>query len=126
MGAMVDEDPSLVCPHCGAEVRPGALACRECGSDAETGWGDPDEISSLGALTSLPDALDPELPAPRPTGGRRGLRIAGILGLGLAAAGILVWAVGWQIGVRAAAVVAVIALAVSFRITPAPGTGTAR
>jgi hypothetical protein len=26
------------CPHCGADVRVGAAACRECGSDAETGW----------------------------------------------------------------------------------------
>ena len=26
------------CPHCGAEVEVGALACRECGSDAQTGW----------------------------------------------------------------------------------------
>jgi hypothetical protein len=28
------------CPHCGAPVPQGALACRQCGSDAETGWGD--------------------------------------------------------------------------------------
>ena len=26
------------CPHCGAKVRCGALACPECGSDDETGW----------------------------------------------------------------------------------------
>ena len=32
------------CPHCGAEVAEGRLACRECGSDIETGWGDPTEI----------------------------------------------------------------------------------
>lgn len=32
------------CPHCGAEVAEGRLACRECGSDIETGWGDPHEI----------------------------------------------------------------------------------
>ena len=28
----------FTCPHCGADVPVGALACRECGSDAETGW----------------------------------------------------------------------------------------
>jgi hypothetical protein len=28
------------CPHCGAQVRRDAAACRECGSDAETGWSD--------------------------------------------------------------------------------------
>ncbi len=32
------------CPHCGAEVADGRLACRECGSDFDTGWGDPNEI----------------------------------------------------------------------------------
>ena len=32
------------CPHCGADVTEGRLACRECGSDIETGWGDPQEI----------------------------------------------------------------------------------
>ena len=26
------------CPHCGAPVPCGALACRACGSDAQTGW----------------------------------------------------------------------------------------
>ncbi|MBT3378234.1 MAG: hypothetical protein HN742_38280 [Lentisphaerae bacterium] len=30
--------PTFTCPHCGAEVRAGALACQACGSDAETGW----------------------------------------------------------------------------------------
>lgn len=29
---------TLTCPHCGADVRAGALACPECGSDAGTGW----------------------------------------------------------------------------------------
>ncbi len=28
----------FVCPHCGAEVRAGARACPECGSDDATGW----------------------------------------------------------------------------------------
>ena len=28
----------FTCPHCGAVVEPGALACPECGSDERTGW----------------------------------------------------------------------------------------
>ena len=28
----------FACPHCGADVPVGAPACRECGSDADTGW----------------------------------------------------------------------------------------
>lgn len=31
---------TFTCPHCGADVRVGAAACRACGSDAETGWAD--------------------------------------------------------------------------------------
>jgi hypothetical protein len=27
-----------ICPHCGSPVPPRARACKECGSDAETGW----------------------------------------------------------------------------------------
>jgi len=30
--------PPEICPQCGAEVPPKALACPECGSDYETGW----------------------------------------------------------------------------------------
>jgi len=28
----------MICPHCGSNVPDGAAACRECGSDTETGW----------------------------------------------------------------------------------------
>ena len=28
----------FACPNCGADVDVGAAACRECGSDASTGW----------------------------------------------------------------------------------------
>ncbi|MFH2000109.1 MAG: zinc-ribbon domain-containing protein [Planctomycetota bacterium] len=28
----------FVCPNCGAEVSPKALACPECGADDQTGW----------------------------------------------------------------------------------------
>ena len=32
------KDDYFVCPHCGAQVRAGARACPECGSDEQTGW----------------------------------------------------------------------------------------
>ena len=32
------EPEYFVCPHCGAQVDVRATSCRECGSDAETGW----------------------------------------------------------------------------------------
>lgn len=32
--------PTFACPNCGADVKRGALACRECGSDELTGWSD--------------------------------------------------------------------------------------
>jgi hypothetical protein len=41
----------FTCPHCGAHVRVGAAACRECGSDAESGWSEDAE-----SWTSDPDA----------------------------------------------------------------------
>lgn len=41
------------CPHCGADVPVGARACRECGSDASTGWLDEAEIEYQGV--DLPD-----------------------------------------------------------------------
>ena len=28
------------CPHCGFELKPGALSCPHCGSDENTGWSD--------------------------------------------------------------------------------------
>ena len=32
------------CPNCGADVPVSAVVCRECGSDAETGWKSSEEI----------------------------------------------------------------------------------
>ena len=32
------------CTHCGADVAVGSLVCRECGSDASTGWQSSEEI----------------------------------------------------------------------------------
>jgi len=34
----------FACPHCGADVPLGAKACKECGSDATTGWQDEQEV----------------------------------------------------------------------------------
>ena len=30
--------PPDICPNCGAEVPPKAVACPECGADDQTGW----------------------------------------------------------------------------------------
>jgi hypothetical protein len=45
-GRMSDDDADL-CPHCGATLPPRAVACRECGSDFETGWSDDVEYESI-------------------------------------------------------------------------------
>ncbi|MCA8952119.1 MAG: hypothetical protein KDE27_21595 [Planctomycetes bacterium] len=46
------------CPHCDAEVPIGAKVCRECGSDAETGWQDEEEIAYRSL--DIPDGWGPE------------------------------------------------------------------
>ncbi|HLU40028.1 MAG TPA: hypothetical protein VK081_11615 [Planctomycetota bacterium] len=47
-------DPAgMECPQCGAEVPAGRLACRECGSDASTGWKSAEEIDYQ--AVELPD-----------------------------------------------------------------------
>jgi uncharacterized membrane protein YvbJ len=35
---------TFLCPHCGAQVDIGSASCRECGSDAATGWQDSEEV----------------------------------------------------------------------------------
>ena len=52
----------FACPHCGADVPIGAKVCKECGSDAETGWHDEEEIQyqSLDLPTGYSD--DPDHP----------------------------------------------------------------
>ena len=47
------------CPHCGAAVRAGAAACRECGSDVATGWADDAELD-LGSIPLGDDDFDYE------------------------------------------------------------------
>ena len=57
------------CPHCGADVDMGAKSCRECGSDASTGWQDEDELDA--ASVDLPQgyARDEDHPSEGGTGG---------------------------------------------------------
>ncbi len=45
---------TYACPSCGEPVKVGALACRSCGSDADTGWS---EDADVGA-TDFGPALD--------------------------------------------------------------------
>ncbi|MBL8752077.1 MAG: hypothetical protein JNK15_02145 [Planctomycetes bacterium] len=43
----------FACQHCGADVFVGSAVCRECGSDASTGWQSAEEIDYQGL--DLPD-----------------------------------------------------------------------
>ncbi len=52
---MSPPDDWFVCPVCGAEVRSGALSCKECGSDDKTGWSPATEYDAL----DLPDRDEP-------------------------------------------------------------------
>lgn len=45
--------PPEVCPICGADVPPDALACPDCGADHRTGWNE--EATATDGL-DLPDA----------------------------------------------------------------------
>lgn len=49
----------FTCPVCGSEVRVGALACRECGSDDTTGWSEATAYDDL-------DLPEPEGPGGGP------------------------------------------------------------
>ncbi|HKB17276.1 MAG TPA: zinc-ribbon domain-containing protein [Planctomycetota bacterium] len=50
---------SAPCPHCGAPVPARAKSCRECGSDARTGWAPEERIGSESVDLPEPE-LDPE------------------------------------------------------------------
>lgn len=41
----------MICPHCGAELKPGAKFCPHCGSDETTGWAEGAEFAD----EELPD-----------------------------------------------------------------------
>lgn len=46
------------CPHCGADVPVGAKVCRECGSDAGTGWQSSEEVDYQS--TEVPSGYGPD------------------------------------------------------------------
>jgi hypothetical protein len=50
---MAKKRETFTCPHCGAQVPVGAAACRQCGADEESGWGDHDD-------TGLADGYEPD------------------------------------------------------------------
>jgi len=58
VSARVRGGGSFACPHCGAAVSARAKVCRECGSDAGTGWLDGDEIDYQSL--DIPDGYGPE------------------------------------------------------------------
>ena len=44
LSAKKQPKPTFECPNCGAAVRVGSAVCRECGSDANTGWQSDEEV----------------------------------------------------------------------------------
>jgi uncharacterized membrane protein YvbJ len=50
------------CPNCGADVAVGAKVCRECGSDASTGWQSQEEIDYQSEDLPTGYSHDPEHP----------------------------------------------------------------
>jgi hypothetical protein len=72
---------TFVCPHCGADVAVGAAACRECGSDAETGWSQDADVWEAGIPTGYgsdddfdyDEFIEQELPQQRTMDTRREL-----------------------------------------------------
>lgn len=49
---------TVPCPHCGSPLSPRAVACRECGSDIETGWSD--EIDYYSVELPEDDLVSPD------------------------------------------------------------------
>ena len=47
--------PPGYCPNCGEYVEAGAVACEECGSCAETGWNEEEEVYDGLDLPSEPE-----------------------------------------------------------------------
>jgi uncharacterized membrane protein YvbJ len=58
-----------ICPNCGAAVARGAKACRECGSDAETGWSEAAERATARDLGIPEEEFDYEEFTQREFGG---------------------------------------------------------
>jgi hypothetical protein len=65
------------CPNCGAAVRVGKKSCRECGSDAGTGWMDSAEIDYQSI--DIPEGYGPEDESAGPKGPGQTQIVAAIL-----------------------------------------------
>lgn len=80
------------CAHCGADVAIGSKVCRECGSDASTGWQSSEEIDYQSL--DLPEgyAVDPAHPGGPPVTRRRGWIVVTALVVAAALAAIAVGA----------------------------------
>lgn len=57
--------PTFPCPNCGEDVKRGALACRECGSDAQTGWSEDTLYDDLDLPASDEEWVWPPTQPPR-------------------------------------------------------------
>lgn len=82
------------CPCCGADVVLGARACKECGSDARTGWQSGEEIDYQSI--EIPDGYggdgDPDAAAPAARRrSRRTAAVALLCALALLLAALLRW-----------------------------------
>jgi hypothetical protein len=73
------------CPHFGATFPSGRPACPECGSDANTGWKEADEIDYQ--AVDLPEAAD------EPTRARHGPALWILI---LAVVAFTIVAIGWR------------------------------
>lgn len=79
------------CPHCGEPVKVGALACRECGSDVQTGWQSEEEIDYQSL--DLPEGYSHDADHPG-AAGRSGGPSTGVIVVGLVvAAAMALWAI---------------------------------
>lgn len=79
------------CPNCGAEVATGAKACRECGSDARTGWLDGEELDYQSV--DIPTGWGADGPTKAPSRARRigYAAVVWVLVLALVAVLVLRW-----------------------------------
>lgn len=82
----------FACPNCGADVLVGAKACRECGSDASTGWQDEADIDY--ASVDLPDGYRDDVAGDGLPPARRPWWFA-LLAVGLALALLALAALRW-------------------------------
>lgn len=77
---------SFECPNCGATVVVGKRACRECGSDASTGWQSSEEIDYQSI--DIPDGYGPDDELAEPS---RSARLMPIIALVMAIVLALAW-----------------------------------